>query len=73
MKLYLPKVKLILLLRNPVDRAYSHFQMEKRKFRENLSFEEAIKHERLNLSSLYVQVQENNDKHANEILINKSY
>ena len=73
MKLYLPKVKLILILRNPVDRAYSHFQMEKRKFRENLSFEEAIKHERLNLSSLYAQVLENDDKHANERLINKSY
>lgn len=73
MKLYLPKVKLILVLRNPVDRAYSHYQMEKRKFRENLSFEEAIKHERLNLSPLYAQVLEKDDKHANETIINKSY
>jgi len=36
-------IKLILLLRDPVDRAYSHYQMERRKGREKLkSFEEAI-------------------------------
>ena len=29
MSMQLPGVKLIVLLRNPVDRAYSHFQMEK--------------------------------------------
>ncbi len=38
-----PNVKLIVMLRNPVHRAYSHYQMEKRKGREKLSsFEEAI-------------------------------
>src|SRR4051812_46716716 len=38
-----PNIKLILLLRDPVDRAYSHYQMERRKGREKLkSFEEAI-------------------------------
>lgn len=38
-----PHIKLILLLRNPVDRAYSHYQMERRKGRENLkTFEEAV-------------------------------
>jgi Sulfotransferase domain len=41
----LPDVKLIALLRNPVDRAYSHFQHEVRKRRENLRFEEAIEKE----------------------------
>jgi len=41
-----PNVKLILLLRDPVDRAYSHYQMERRKGREKLkSFEEAISKE----------------------------
>jgi hypothetical protein len=35
-------VKLIALLRNPVDRAYSHYQHEVRKRREPLSFEDAI-------------------------------
>ena len=39
---YLPNVKLIALLRNPVDRAFSHYQMEKRLGYEKLSFEEAL-------------------------------
>jgi hypothetical protein len=37
-----PQVKLIALLRNPVDRAYSHHQMEFRRGKDPLSFEEAI-------------------------------
>ncbi|HEY9771488.1 MAG TPA: sulfotransferase domain-containing protein [Coleofasciculaceae cyanobacterium] len=41
----LPEVKLIALLRNPVDRAYSHYHHTKRIGRENLSFEEAIAQE----------------------------
>ena len=38
----MPQVKLIALLRNPIERAYSHFRMEKRFHRENRSFEEAV-------------------------------
>jgi lipopolysaccharide transport system ATP-binding protein len=38
----LPQVKLIALLRNPVDRAYSQYQMNFRKDIEPLSFEDAI-------------------------------
>ncbi|WP_307411852.1 sulfotransferase domain-containing protein [Neobacillus ginsengisoli] len=41
----MPQVKLIVLLRNPVDRAYSHYHHFKRKGLESLSFEEAIKKE----------------------------
>jgi len=41
----LPHVKIIVLLRNPVDRAYSHYHHEVRKKRETLSFEDAIKTE----------------------------
>jgi hypothetical protein len=37
-----PNVKLIALLRNPVDRAYSQYQMNVRKGYEPLSFEEAL-------------------------------
>lgn len=47
---HLPKVKLIIMLRNPVDRAYSHFWHEKKNAMEWLdSFEEAIskEHERI--------------------------
>lgn len=41
----LPQVKLIALLRNPVDRALSHYQHEVRAGRESLSFTEAIEKE----------------------------
>jgi sulfotransferase family protein len=38
----LPEVRLIALLRNPVDRAYSHYHLMARTGRERLSFEEAL-------------------------------
>ncbi len=41
----LPQVKLIAALRNPVDRALSHYQHEVRGGRESLSFAEAIEKE----------------------------
>lgn len=37
-----PAARLIVVLRNPVERAYSHYQHEKRKGREPLSFAEAL-------------------------------
>lgn len=40
-----PGARLIALLRNPVDRAYSHYHHEVRKGREPLSFEEALEAE----------------------------
>ena len=39
----IPKVKMILLLRNPVDRAISHYWQSVRKTRETSSFEDVIK------------------------------
>lgn len=42
----LPNVKLILLLRNPVERAYSHFIMMKNGGFETLSFEQAVEYEK---------------------------
>jgi hypothetical protein len=41
----LPQARLIAVLRNPVDRALSHYQHEVRSGREPLSFEEAIERE----------------------------
>jgi hypothetical protein len=41
----LPDVKLIAVLRNPIDRALSHYQHEVRGGREPLSFEEALARE----------------------------
>ena len=40
---FLPNVKLILTLRDPVERAYSHWNMEFQNKNETLSFEDAIK------------------------------
>jgi hypothetical protein len=41
----IPQAKIIILLRNPIDRAYSHYHHNVRKQRESLSFEEAIRQE----------------------------
>lgn len=38
----MPKAKLLVILRNPVDRAYSHYHHSVRKGRQSLTFEEAI-------------------------------
>ena len=43
---FLPQVKLIIILRNPVDRAYSNYNHSIRGKTEKLSFEEAIKSEK---------------------------
>jgi hypothetical protein len=52
----LPQAQLIVLLRNPVDRAYSDYQQASRKGRETRTFEEAIEAEKAQLptSSKYL-------------------
>ena len=40
------KIKIIIILRNPVERAYSHYLMTKRRGLEDLHFEEAIENEK---------------------------
>ena len=44
-KVMIPEVKLIVLLRNPVDRAYSHYHHEVRTGAEAASFEDALERE----------------------------
>ena len=44
-KAYNPKMKLIVLIRNPITRAYSHWNMEIRRNAESQSFMSAIGHE----------------------------
>jgi len=41
-KKILPHIKIIIILRNPIDRAYSHFHMSLKQGREWLAFEDAI-------------------------------
>lgn len=45
MHAYNPAMKFVMLLRNPVTRAYSHWNMERLRGRETLSFEEALRNE----------------------------
>ncbi len=44
-KKMLPNAKILILLRNPIDRSYSQYEMEVRHGNENLSFEDAIQME----------------------------
>jgi Sulfotransferase domain len=53
----LPTVKLFVLLRNPVDRAYSHYQHERARGFETLSFEEAIEREPERLSGEVLKIE----------------
>jgi hypothetical protein len=46
-----PNARLIVLLRNPVDRAYSHYKDEVKTGRETMTFEEAIQQEPMRLKS----------------------
>jgi Sulfotransferase domain len=41
----LPEVRLIAILRNPIERAYSHYQKRRRMGREHLSFQRAVESE----------------------------
>ncbi len=47
----LPQAKLIVMLRNPVDRAWSHYHHERRRGHETLTFEEAIEAEPARLAT----------------------
>jgi len=53
-----PEAKLIALLRNPIDRAYSNYQMEVRHGTETLSFEEALDAEEERLKDERIEVYE---------------
>jgi hypothetical protein len=55
----LPDVRLIALLRNPVERAYSHYQLMARTGREKLSFEEALEAEPKRLAGVEEALLEN--------------
>jgi hypothetical protein len=54
-----PHVKLIVLLRNPVDRAYSHYHHEVKMGTEQLSFEAALQREERELSSEEQKIKQN--------------
>jgi hypothetical protein len=60
----LPKIKLIVLLRNPVDRAYSNYHLGIRAGSENLSFEDAIQIELKKLNEINDEFEHNVEKYT---------
>jgi len=44
---YNPEMKIIIILRNPIERAFSHWNMERSRNAEHLSFWDAINTEKL--------------------------
>ena len=62
----IPSVKIIALLRNPIDRAYSHWNMMVAHNRENLSFEDAIKKEDERICGLYERMEEDENFYSRE-------
>ncbi|MFB6355103.1 MAG: sulfotransferase domain-containing protein [bacterium] len=54
-----PDISMIVLLRNPVDRAYSHYRHQVRKNREDLSFREAIETEEKRLEGEWEKLRRN--------------
>lgn len=60
----LPGVKLVALLRNPVERAYSHYHHEVRKGCESLTFEDAIEAEDRRLKGELEKLQADEDYYS---------
>lgn len=65
-KKLIPLVKIIVLLRNPIDRAYSHWNMMVSHNRENLSFEDAIKKENERIDGLYERMNKDETFYSRE-------
>ena len=59
----LPEVKLVALLRDPVERAWSHYHHSLRLGRETLPFEVALEQEEARLGEYYRRVQSDPDYH----------
>ena len=55
----MPNAKFIILLRNPIDRAFSHYNQNLHLQYEYLSFEEAIKREKQRIEGRYEKMQKN--------------
>lgn len=55
-KAHFPEIKLIVLLRNPVVRAYSHFQMQKARKAEKREFTEAMEYELSHIHSEHQRI-----------------
>ena len=63
-KKILPNEKFIVLVRNPIDRAFSHYNMNLRNGYEYRSFEDAIKHEEERISGRYEKMNKNTNYYS---------
>lgn len=57
-KKHLPQMKIIALLRDPAERAYSHYAHEKRRGHETLSFSDALLHEELRITQDFKRLED---------------
>lgn len=69
---FTPNAKLILMLRNPIDRAFSEFASTSRTGRETLSFQEAINSEESRTSDEYNKML-NNENYFHETFFRFAY
>ncbi len=60
----IPNVKLIILFRNPIDRAYSNYHLGVRAGSENLSFEDAIQVELNRLNNAEIESENELERYA---------
>jgi len=67
------KVKLILILRNPIDRAHSHYNSAVRNKKEKLSFEDAIKEEKNRVRGEMEKMINDENYYSGEIYNRKAY
>ncbi len=63
-KKLIPYTKLIVILRNPVDRAYSHYNMEVIHKNENQTFEDAIKNEEYRIKGEFEKMERNENYYS---------
>jgi len=68
----IPQAKLVLLLRNPVDRAFSHYHHERKHLNEHLSFEKAVQKEVDRVKGELAKIK-NNTIHDSKMVRNYSY
>jgi tetratricopeptide (TPR) repeat protein len=68
-KLTMPSTKFIVMLRNPIDRAYSNYKMVQRGTTgvENLSFSDAVRMEHLRVEEEYAKMMNDSSYNSNQI------
>lgn len=63
-KMDLPNAKFIVLLRNPIERAFSHFTMNQKNDYEYRTFEDALNHEEERVKGRYEKMQKNENYYS---------